>query len=1489
MSSRHGLMGTEKLSPRAARLSRDPRRAADSIALACERGMVGGLETLERRVMLAVDPVIVFAFEDPASGTAVEDTSTEGSDNDGTIVTVDDLPPIFMPASGTGADAPSPAGGQFMRFQGDSLFNGAGGRVDTQDFLGGIDATNNTQGPLGRSATLAFWIRTTSVGGGASWQWPGVTGNEHQGDGDDIVWGAQSTDGRNVVDASGGGALSTTVDPINTGEWFHVVHTRDHITGRESTYLNGVLRESVQDDPGEKRANFKSIGAIANVGGLRRIDDYAHFNGDLDKVEIYDRPLPPSEVLARYGPTGGTAPAAPTGLTATATGANTIDLSFTDNSTNEGAFEVIQSRTNNIAAGTVVASLPATDATGTVLNVTAGNLFPGTQYFFFVRAVNGAGASAPATANATTAAPRTAEVPAGTGAYAEYFTNYTVGQNLPNIFGDPALTRVDPRIAFDFGGGSPGPEISTDNHVARWTGKLAVPNDFDGDGIAGETFPVRFVSATDDGAFMWINGETVIFDQTYHGFFNRLADRTVNLTEGQAYPYQFQFFEGGGGSGAFLRVLNPGPGGGIVDVPAAAYVSTQRGPVPAPSNLRGTNLDRTQATIVFDNENSTAQNYYITVTDPAGTTREFLTTPDGSPFTVTGLTANTTYTVRVRGYNVEGGLSPESTATFTTTATPSATAAPSFARIFPRAGGTVVVINDNSFNETGFVFERSVDGGAFVEAGRLPGSAAGVFGFQSFTDTATLAGQSLVYRIRATGEGGDSASVTSTAAVVPAPGTGVRKTSFDDIDFTGSDGVPDPVIESPVPDIEEDFGGGGPTAGLGPDQFSVIYDGFFQAEVTGSYMFGLSSDDGVSMLLINPVTGQPIINFNNLGARRGADFGNPQDILLPVQLQAGVKYPIEVRMVEDGGGAAVKIFQSVEGTPFQSVPTALLFPTDPSAPPAFAPTIQSASAFGSERITLNFTDFNFTETGFEIERGTSATGPFVPAGTAAAGANSATIAGPFTAGTPVFFRLRATGAGGGFSPYSNVVSVTPNNPATETRTDLTLGGTARFITVPADVDADGEALQLTDNVNDQTGTAFLTYARNVDRDFVSTFRFQIPEGNGADGFAFVLQSNSPTARGGGGGALGYAGIPNSLAVKFDIYNNINQTGIYVNGRMADDGSDIGFEIDNGHIYEVTLTFNVDGADEDGNGIPDPGTDNDAITVKIVDITDPTVTPFETTYSFDAAFGTFDLDTILGSDNAYIGFTGATGGLNAEQNILDFFINTQEIPLRAPTTTAQVTEVYVRGSAWNANFKTYLEAQGLGDDQLGYRVDNKPATDVAPWTNMNEIVLRYSAPPSAGGIPTPATVTVVGDRGQTYAVTAVNQINPQTFVLVLDRPLGNLSAGGENGVRVNLTVPLGGPGGANYVRRINALQGDVDKSGSVLANDYSAVKARFFQNPSTPNYSAFHDTDGSGSILANDYSAVKARFFDNLLAPAPLTGLAGGSITRDMFGSRRILG
>lgn len=92
----------------------------------------------------------------------------------------------------------------------------------------------------------------------------------------------------------------------------------------------------------------------------------------------------------------------------------------------------------------------------------------------------------------------------------------------------------------------------------------------------------------------------------------------------------------------------------------------------------------------------------------------------------------------------------------------------------------------------------------------------------------------------------------------------------------------------------------------------------------------------------------------------------------------------------------------------------------------------------------------------------------------------------------------------------------------------------------------GDATQHDGVLRLRGGIAWFVAQQMVQDGFETTFQFRITEvtGNldcegrpGADGFAFVLQNQSVTAAGAGGGNLGYGFLPNSLAIEFDTWCN----------------------------------------------------------------------------------------------------------------------------------------------------------------------------------------------------------------------------------------------------------------------------------------------------------------------------------------------------------------
>lgn len=97
-----------------------------------------------------------------------------------------------------------------------------------------------------------------------------------------------------------------------------------------------------------------------------------------------------------------------------------------------------------------------------------------------------------------------------------------------------------------------------------------------------------------------------------------------------------------------------------------------------------------------------------------------------------------------------------------------------------------------------------------------------------------------------------------------------------------------------------------------------------------------------------------------------------------------------------------------------------------------------------------------------------------------------------------------------------------------------------------------ECIRLTPAERIKAGSAWLKPKQDIVNGFSTVFQFsitdpgdvfppEITEDTGGDGFAFVIQGAGTDALGAPGGCIGYVGIPNSLAIEFDTWDN-NESG-----------------------------------------------------------------------------------------------------------------------------------------------------------------------------------------------------------------------------------------------------------------------------------------------------------------------------------------------------------
>jgi hypothetical protein len=189
----------------------------------------------------------------------------------------------------------------------------------------------------------------------------------------------------------------------------------------------------------------------------------------------------------------------------------------------------------------------------------------------------------------------------------------------------------------------------------------------------------------------------------------------------------------------------------------------------------------------------------------------------------------------------------------------------------------------------------------------------------------------------------------------------------------------------------------------------------------------------------------------------------------------------------------------------------------------------------------------------------------------------------------------------------------------------------------------GNKLRLTQALKNQDGGAFSAspISLGLNASFSTFFSFAIlgrggaDVGNsGADGLTFTLQANS-TALGGNGGGLGYEGVPNSVAVEFDTYDNVepggsNHVGINTGGSITSLQSTpfLGPDFDNGSPWYAWVDY------------------NGAISTLEVRWSQSNARPAASMLT-----RVLDVPAALGSNLAYVGFTSATGDGWGEHNIL----------------------------------------------------------------------------------------------------------------------------------------------------------------------------------------------------------------------------------------------
>jgi hypothetical protein len=187
----------------------------------------------------------------------------------------------------------------------------------------------------------------------------------------------------------------------------------------------------------------------------------------------------------------------------------------------------------------------------------------------------------------------------------------------------------------------------------------------------------------------------------------------------------------------------------------------------------------------------------------------------------------------------------------------------------------------------------------------------------------------------------------------------------------------------------------------------------------------------------------------------------------------------------------------------------------------------------------------------------------------------------------------------------------------------------------------GNVLTLTDGGGGENRSFFFNDPQYIGA-FTASFVYQAGGNKGADGIAFCLQNDprGQSALGGGGGALGVGATPQitpSIELELNLFTGNNQKIGYLvetNGLTGANGANGNYlapgnvMINSGDPISITVNYA-----------------NPQLTLTFTDAV------AQTAFVTNIIVG--DLTQLLGTNAAYIGFTGADGGVSSVQTISDF--------------------------------------------------------------------------------------------------------------------------------------------------------------------------------------------------------------------------------------------
>jgi Purple acid Phosphatase, N-terminal domain len=752
-------------------------------------------------------------------------------------------------------------------------------------------------------------------------------------------------------------------------------------------------------------------------------------------------------------------PAAPSGLVANAVSASQINLSWSDNSTNEDNFIVSRSFSSGgpyTDIATLGSNVSSYSDTGCAANTT---------YFYVVRAKNNNGASA----NSNEAIATTPQIPpvAPSGLAASAISasqiNLTWADNSTNEnnfvvarsassggpYTDVAALGANVTSYNDTGlaGGTTYYYVvrasntagsSANSAQASATTLAALPAAPSGL-VAQAISPTQINLSWTDNANNELN-YIVSRSSTSGGPYTDIATlgaNVVSYSDTGCVP-----------NSTYYYVVRASNSAGASAASNQATGSTPQVAPTAPSGLVATAASSSQINLSWTDTSTNEANFIVGRSTSSGGpyTDIAVLGSNVTAYINTGLSAGTTYYYVVRASNSAGSSVNSAQASATTS--PGAPAAPSGVFVAAVSASQIYIgWTDNSANEASFIVSRSTTaGGPYTDIVTTSANST------NFTDSGLSANTTYYYVVRARNSGGDSA-------------------------YSAEDSITTYVTDLLIDNVSADVIGTWTTGTASTDKYGSNYQ--FKGQGTGTgylqYTPKITTAGVYAVYEWHPVGSNRTTNAPHVITYNGGS----KTVYVNQQVNGGKWNLLGNYSFAAGSSGNVQITDAFPDAGQMVIVDAIQFVLIPV--PA-APSGLTATAASKSQINLKWTDNATNETSMVVARSTTSGGPYTDIATLAAGTTSYSDTG-LSVGKTYYYVVRAVGTGGTSANSAQasaalVADIIIDNPAAAV--------TGTWTTGTSSTDKYGTDYRFK---SAGTGTAFLKYTPSI----VIAGRYQVYE------------------------------------------------------------------------------------------------------------------------------------------------------------------------------------------------------------------------------------------------------------------------------------------------------------------------------------------------------------------------------------------------------------